>query len=278
MRHIQTLLKDWLPPIALRTLMHITKEGIWFKGNYASWDEAAAQCTGYSAENILVKVQEATLKVKRGEAAFERDSVLFDKIEYVWPVLTGLLSVAAQNNGVLNVLDFGGALGSSYFQNRKFLDTLAEVRWNVVEQPHFVRAGQNNIQDDRLRFYPTIDSCMAESQPNVILLSSVLQYLPAPFEVLEQLSKCGALCLIIDRTPYSNRTSDSLTIQKVPSSIYKASYPMWIFSWASFAQYIADNWVTLASSLCPEGHVKTNLGLSFAFQGMLLASKQCSKS
>ncbi len=277
MRDVRTLLKDWLPPIIIRALGNIKGGRIRFEGSYTNWDEAASQCTGYSAAHILAKVHEATLKVKNGEAAFERDSVLFDEIEYVWPVLAGLLSAAAQNNGVLNVLDFGGALGSSYFQNRKFLDTLPEVHWNVVEQPHYVRAGQNNIQDARLRFYPTIESCMAESQPNVILLSGVLQYLPAPFDVLEQLSKCGALCLIIDRTPYSNRTSDSLTIQKVPSSIYKASYPMWIFSWGSFAQYIADNWTILASSLCPEGHVKTNRGLSFAFQGMLLASRQCSK-
>ena len=73
------------------------------------------------AQDILDKVLAATLKVKQGQAVFERDSVLFDEIEYSWPLLAGLMWAAASNGGKLNVLDFGGALGSSYYQNRKFL-------------------------------------------------------------------------------------------------------------------------------------------------------------
>ena len=59
---------------------------------------------------ILGKVLEATLKVKNGEAVYERDLVLFDHIEFYWPVLSGLMWVAARNNGRLNVLDYGGTL------------------------------------------------------------------------------------------------------------------------------------------------------------------------
>jgi putative methyltransferase (TIGR04325 family) len=39
-------------------------------------------------------------------------------------------------------LDFGGSLGSSYFQNKKFLDALRLVEWNVVEQENFVATGE----------------------------------------------------------------------------------------------------------------------------------------
>jgi putative methyltransferase (TIGR04325 family) len=38
-------------------------------------------------------------------------------------------------------------LGSSYFQNRKFLQSLPDVRWNVVEQPHYVDAGRKYIEE-----------------------------------------------------------------------------------------------------------------------------------
>ena len=67
------------------------------------------------------------------------------------------MRASAINNNVLNVLDFGGSLGSTFFQNKKFFSELKDVLWNIVEQPHFVKAGVENIQDDTIRVYTTID-------------------------------------------------------------------------------------------------------------------------
>ena len=155
-----------------------------FEGDHENWNDAARQCSGYDADDILDKVLNAALKVKRGEAVHERDSVLFDEIEYAWPVLAGLMWAAARNGGKLNVLDFGGSLGSSYFQNRKFLQTLPEVCWNVVDQPQIVEAGQAYIQDGELNFIKPSRNAWRENQPNVILLSGVLQYLERTGETL----------------------------------------------------------------------------------------------
>jgi len=66
---------------------------------------------------------------------------------------------AAKSEGVLKVLDFGGSLGSTYFQNRKFLDSLKDVVWCVVEQKHFVDVGKVDFEDSRLKFYYDIESC-----------------------------------------------------------------------------------------------------------------------
>jgi hypothetical protein len=52
--------------------------------------------------------------VKTGEAVYERDSVLFDEIQYSFPVIAALLRVASANKGKLNVLDFGGSEKSHY--------------------------------------------------------------------------------------------------------------------------------------------------------------------
>jgi len=211
-------------------LLYGEDEEIHFEGDFSTWEAAAAQCTGYDAENILVRVLDATLKVKRGVAVFERDSVLFDEIEYSWPVLAGLLWTAARNSGRLNVLDFGGALGSSYFQNRKFLHALPEVRWNIVEQAHWVKAGQAYVQDEHLRFYETIEECVEKGSPNVIVLSGVLQCLPDPYRRLSELLAVQASTVIIDRTPYLNHGNEErITIQHVPESIYLASYPCRFF-------------------------------------------------
>ena len=272
---LKNLVRDCLPPVLVRWLQQLRNtEQIRFEGDFSTWEEASAHCTGYDTEEILAKVLAATLKVKHGEAVFERDSVLFDQVEYVWPVLTGLMWAAARSGGRLNVLDFGGALGSSYFQNRKFLQTLPDLRWNVVEQRHYVAVGRQHIQDERLRFYESIEECLTENQPNVILLSSVLQYLESPTDIIRELNNVGALCLVIDRTPFSLNRKDKLVIQKVPATIYFASYPMWIFSQSKLEQLLAENWCMVATNLSPEGYVRTAGNFEFSFQGMLLESNQ----
>lgn len=245
MSTLKALAREWLPPVIVRLIRQKQDRkqdgGLRFEGDFATWEEATAQSTGYDAEDILANVLAATLKVKHGEAAFERDSVLFDEIEYAWPVLSGLMWTAARNAGKLNVLDFGGALGSSYFQNKKFLQSLPEVRWNVVEQPHYVAAGQKYIQDDQLRFYKSIEECIAENQPNVILLSSVLQYLPNPFGMLNELAAIKADTLIFDRTSFSSSGhKDLIRLQYVPDNIYMASYPCHAFSEDKLSRFISD--------------------------------------
>jgi putative methyltransferase (TIGR04325 family) len=230
MSRLKEFARDWLPPVVVRLLKQRRSSGLYFEGDFASWEEASAHCTGYDAKDILEKVLAATLKVKRGEGVFERDSVLFNEIEYDWPVLSGLLWAAASSDRKLNVLDFGGALGSSYFQNLQFLKWLPDVKWNVIEQSHYVDAGRSHIQDDHLKFYKTIEECLVENQPNVILLSSILQYLPNPDVILRDLIRIDASVLILDKTIVNFGDQDKIYVQHVPAIIYSASYPCWSFS------------------------------------------------
>ena len=266
----KTLACDWLPPAILRQIRRRRSADIRFEEEYATWQDATENCTGYDAVGILEKVLEATLKVKNGEAVYERDSVLFDHIEYSWPVLSGLMWVAARNNGRLNVLDYGGSLGTSYFQNRKFIEPLEQIRWNVVEQSHYVEAGQTHIQDHQLLFFKTIEECLVESEPNVILLSSVLQYLEDPLYLIKKFSASKTTCLIIDRTPFSSFDVDRLLIQKVSEPIYSASYPIWIFSMSKFLQILEPDWCLIAQCQSPEGSVNSTNGFELSFQSILL--------
>ena len=270
---IRALAKDWVPPAIFRAIRNYRIKGLRFEGNFETWGEADAQCTGYDAAPILAKVLEATLKVKRGEVAYERDSVVFDEIEYAWPVTTGLMWAAAQSGGRLNVLDFGGALGSSYFQNRALLAGLPHVRWSVVEQEHYVEAGRKHVQDETLRFYTSINNCLQDNKPNVVLLSSVLQYLPDAEVVIDEINNSGILMLIIDRTPFNNEQGDKICIQTVPESIYRATYPMRIFSQDRLNHLLAD-WDTIASTQSPEGSLITTSGLFVDFRGVLLKKKK----
>lgn len=265
--------KDWLPPALFRLLRRMHRGGgIAFEGPFATWDEAVRLSSGYDNQQILDRVLAATLKVKNGEAAYERDSVLFDEIKYAWPVAAGLMGAAAQHGGRLSVLDFGGSLGSSYFQNKQFFEGLQHVRWSIVEQTHFVEAGKQYIQDEQLRFYETIDECVKNEKPNVVLLSSVLQYLGKPNEILESLVCTEARFMIVDRTPFWPEDANGLLIQHVSPQIYPASYPMYIFSEPSFHARMHRKWSVAAEFLSPEGYVESPAG-RFAFKGFLLRKK-----
>ena len=231
-------LKDMIrlitPPVFIHLANRLCGNRYGLAGDYHSWDEAVAASTGYDSDIILERTKVALLKVKSGEAAYERDTLLFDEIQYAWPMLAGLMWVSARNGGMLNVLDFGGSLGSTYFSNRRFLEHLPAVRWNIVEQPAHVRVGKELFEDNRLKFYESIEDCLAQTSPNVAIVSGVLQYMEHPYNLLGKLMNLPVTSVIVDRTPFWNEKSDRLCIQRIAPSIFNASYPMWIFSLHKF--------------------------------------------
>jgi len=221
--------KDLLPPVLLRYIQKLRRQGdapstVRWEGNYTDWQSAAAAASGYDHDAIFIKVREAARAVRGGRALWERDSVLFYHEEYHWPLLSGLMAVAAWNRGRLSVLDFGGALGSTYMQHRSLLNGLDELRWNIVEQPHFVACGREEFTTDILRFWPSMGECAAVSPPDVILFSSVLQYLEESYAVLEQAASFRPKVIILDRTPFAPK-GERITVQHTPPEIYPASYP-----------------------------------------------------
>jgi len=168
--------------------------------------------TGYDSDIILQKTKDTLVKVKSGEAVYERDSVLFGEIQYSWPLLAGLTWAAARSGGRLNVLDFGGSLGSTYFQNRAFLNKLSDVRWSIIEQPEYVGVGKELFEDSILRFYSTIDDYSIGNRPDVIILSAVLQYLENPYEMLSRLLELHPDCIILAQTPFWEGKGDHLCV------------------------------------------------------------------
>ena len=229
---MKNIVKGLLPPILLTFLRKLRRDrAVRIEGSYSNWDEATRNSFGYSSQKILKKVLDSTLKVQSGEAVYERDSIIFDRIQYSWPVTAALMLSAASNRGELSVLDFGGSLGSSYFQNKKFLEKLPSIKWSIIEQLNFVEKGKEFIQNEKIKFYNTIDECLLSERPNVALLSSVLQYLEHPFEILESIMSINLEYIIIDRTPFlNNDEDDQIKIQITPESIYSASYPIRLFN------------------------------------------------
>lgn len=253
--HWRRLIKGLLPPLLTEWLRY--RRGIRFVGNYATWRQAVEDSSGYDEAHILQAVKKASLQVIRGEAAFERDSVAFPEPDYPWPLIAVLLRAASETDGRLHVLDFGGALGSTWFQCRDFLQSMHEITWSVVEQQHYVRCGSMIHARDRvLSFHESVEDVPKVcGSPNFVLISSTLQYLEHPRMVLEELAATGCRYLVVDRTPYVSEGRTRLSVQKVPDSIYPASYPVWLFSKPEIIGYLSADFELVAQFDAVDGRI-----------------------
>ena len=248
-----SIIHDLLKPLGQKLF---PADELSYVGYYASWREAQQASGGYDSGLILSKVRDSLLKVKRGESVYERDSVLFDEVQYSWPLLAGLLWAASQNGNRLNLVDFGGLLGSTYFQNRTFLAHLPELQWSIVEQQSFVECGKSHFETEQVKFYHSLNDCMTDRHPDTMLLCSVLPYLEKPYDLLQEVIKRGFSSIIVDRTSVLLSGEDRITVQTVPPGIYQASYPAWFLNKAKFCRFLEPAYELVAEFDALAGEVQ----------------------
>jgi len=224
------LVSLYAPPVFRSFFNRLLMQNIVYEGPFNTWNEAIMKSDGYSSDIIFQKAKYSALKVKSKEYAYEQDSVLYGEISYTYHILLTLYKAALVSNGKLVVLDYGGSLGSTYYRCRDMLNDISNLKWCIIEQEKYVECGKDLFEDEVLKFYYKLDECFIENVPNVVILSSVLQYLEHPYELIQELCIRNIKYLIIDRTPVTTERQDTIVIQKVPSNIYKASYPAWIFN------------------------------------------------
>jgi len=245
----KTILKLFIPPVILKLFSfkknNIPKKSYNFHETNLSWDNAHKETlNGYSAENILTKCRDSLLKVKNGKCPYERDSVLFTEKELFYPLLASLLYTSIKNGNRLNIIDFGGSLGSTYFQNRDILKQVGiNINWNIIEQESFVKCGKEYFADNELHFFNNINELTDKEKMSVCLFGSVLPYLKEPYSMLETIKRSNIKYVIIDRTFFlEDEFEDVLSIQKVPPEIYDASYPAWFLSLSKFLSFVNNSY------------------------------------
>ena len=244
--HLRDAIEDLAPPLLVRLARSVLRRGTRFSGDHESWEQALRGTTGYGDERILQRVLEAELKVKRGEAEDARDGVTFSRIQFSLPMMAGLARAQARARGPLRVLDIGGALGGLYRQFKSFLPQV-RVSWTVVEQAGYVAAGRTHLASEELTFVTDMSEALVQGRIDVVLLSSVLQYLPDPYGLIRQVVSFNAPEVLIDRTTCSSLERDALTVQHVPPEIYPGSYPCWVFSRDRLVEAFAAHYDVLAT-------------------------------
>ena len=228
-------LKYLLPPIVISIIRNVCRRRyLGIKGNYQSYKAAneflrAKGLGNYSSDVILKQVYSAIEQVRLGKAKFERDGVLFDKKEYNYPLLANICYTLStfEKDKCVNILDFGGSLGSSFFQIR---DRLAgyQYKWHIVEQMNFVEFGREHIPE--IVFHNSIEDYRHDNSCDICILSGVVQYFDEPYDWLKRILASKFKYIIVDRTLFSQGEVERCAIQYVPPEIYDAQYPIWLLS------------------------------------------------
>lgn len=272
---IKKLYKAFVPPILDNQfrfrLKQFIDQGGYFSGPYGNWIQAKQNATGYDALEILKRVRKSALD-QRQTNAFVRDSVVLEKSDHSYPLLTALLSLLL-NKPEINIIDFGGGLGSTYYNCKKFINNKNfNVKWHVVEQPHFVEIGRVDHQTNELGFYESIDTI--KTNIDMLVLSSVLQYLPNPLEFIANFKNKKYPYIFIDRliTHFNSNLSTTIMVEHVPAHVYKASYPCYIFNYANLISGFLDQYDIEYEFNANEG--RQNLGnIDLMYKGVLLKLK-----
>jgi putative methyltransferase (TIGR04325 family) len=213
-----------------------------YDGRFESWEAAADHGAGYADPQIAQVVATGARAVVAGTAAHERDSRIFSEIEHSFPVATALLWAANISSDGLQVLDFGGGLGTSYFQNLPFLSSVRNLRWTIVEQQVFVEHGRDIFRNHpTLRFSERLDDCLL-SRYDVAVISSSLQYVKFPYDVLRKILESRINILVFDRTVFSPEDHDYIVRQYVDKTIFPAVLPLWVFSRQRFINFVSSKY------------------------------------
>ncbi len=236
--------RSFLPRKAKDIINLILNRNIKLKGNFSSWKDASQKSSGYDDNLILNKAKRSLNEIINNKAKFERDTVLFYKDAPDRELISIIKKLYSKKN--IRICDFGGSFASSYFQNISFLDK-SKIEWNVIEQKKIVKHAKKRLKIKNLNFYYNTGSILRK-KIDLIIFSSVIQYLEEPYALLKEITKKKIKNIIISRTPFSSK-SEVIKIQFVPKHIYKSSYPVRILNIFNFLTFMKNNGYKIKNKL-----------------------------
>lgn len=203
---------------------------IYFSNQKKSWELARNSSSTYQNIQIFKKVINCYEKIKNKNYEFyERDGLIFNVKPDELDLIQFLKKNIAQKKETIQVLDYGGSLGSRFFSNYNFIQN-NNIHWNIVEQKEFVDYGQKNLQKSNLFFFNNLNDCLKLKKIDCVIFSGSLQYLKDYLEILNELKQNNIRFIFIDYLPLSKYKEHKIFVQNIPKKIVYSSYPIHIFS------------------------------------------------
>jgi putative methyltransferase (TIGR04325 family) len=161
---------------------------------YDSFEKAVKGCTTYDDNDI------ADLVVKKTASLIK--SIVLDRQCVQNLYVVSLISRRVSSQPV-NVIDWGGAAGATFFQLVDEFDAIID-RWTVLETPSMV-AKASVLQHGKLNFTSQLTaSDLDRNLTNVLWAQGVLNFLPTPLKNLVDLMKDQFQFVYVSRTIVSN--------------------------------------------------------------------------
>ena len=107
------------------------------------------------------------------------------------------------------ILDIGGSAGTHFFL-AKTIYPQKNFEWRIFENETLVNETTKTENDSQLNYYSDFISATENYAPDLIILSSTLQYLVEPLEKLKTLVGLGSKYILVTKTPMSNGTPKSV--------------------------------------------------------------------
>jgi putative methyltransferase (TIGR04325 family) len=190
-----------------------------------SWDIAIRKSAGWSSERTLKHEKQFQFK----ELMYEIESD-FVRDERFMQLAAAFFSIDRKtptyDSSKISVLDVGGGFGKYFYLFSKFFPNITWA-WVVVETE-----SQCESIPAQLRSTPGVTFCSeipTNRKLDIGLLSSVIEYVEKPFELLQHVSEiCEAI--VLNRIPLTSFKEDIVAIQRPGIFETRGSYPLHMFS------------------------------------------------
>jgi putative methyltransferase (TIGR04325 family) len=257
------LATDWLLPPKIKVLVRVLLSRFIGFTKVESWELAVRKSSGYESVNVVEPVVTAARRVQNDSQTSSLSSSRYQQIA------AGMLYCISQgrfNAGEpIRVLDVGGG-GADYFHHFQTFAPQISFDWTVLETPAMAEAMSNEFGRNltNLKWINSIEN--TNEIYDVVLCSSVLQYVEKPGALLAALAEKSGF-LIVNRIPLVDSTEHFVAVQKIISNGKRASYPVHFFAEEKFlnemSQYgeVPMRWRVVEDQPVINRKAQTNHGL-----------------
>ena len=221
-------LKYYIPLILVDIIRACRKGSAKFNGKYKNFSEIPVSDCSYETEEIVTKT------IKRADSILESIHASTMLERRAQPILFCIFdAVIRSKKRNISIIDFGGSFGKYYHIIRKYLDSDIKLNWMIIETPSFVTKAKDMFLTEELTFFKSIEDAI-ETTPHIDIFfaSNSLQYVESPHKILATVVNQKLQQIILTSMPMlpPGYKEDFCSIQHVTRHIYKAKYPIWLFS------------------------------------------------